>query len=361
MFRETMAALLCLVCSGSVAHAWGDRGHEVVGALAEDALIPAAKEFVRGAIGIEALYVAATWPDHARDDVGRFTGVEEYYAERMKSPREFSPYHFCDIPTGFDYASSPKHNVKDARGAIIGATKILKDGSAKRESRAIAMRYLVHLIGDIHQPLHVGNGYDHGANACSVKVENHVVNLHHFWDDNAVSEVGKLLAEPADAKAKPIRYVNEFVAGYKRKHPDWFQSATREKWGKGSLDSWIKESADSREANVYPDDPADMAGVPPAEKYKHRKYCVWYLDQDKDTRAPGVAIDPTKIPELTTAYVTNAGTVAETQLMKAGIRLAATLDLLARESAGAPKVSDAEQGEILDSIQAAFRNDGDHK
>jgi hypothetical protein len=169
-----LSLFVTVVFHGPRAYGWGDLGHEVVGAIAEGALKPATHNFVRGILGVEPLAVAATWPDHARGD-SRFGQKATSPDSEDNNPHNFANYHFCEIPNGFSYTSKPMREKKDCYGAITGATQLLIDKSHQytRAEKMIALRYLVHIIGDVHQPLHVGNGHDLGANLCQILL----------WDD----------------------------------------------------------------------------------------------------------------------------------------------------------------------------------
>ena len=135
----------------SRAYAWGDLGHEVVGDIAEQLIEPQTKSYVRGILGVEPFVAAATWPDHVRDD-DRF-GHTDYDPEKHDhDDHDFAPFHICEIPTGYTFENNPMQTAKNCYGAAVHSVEILKNASASREEKMIALRYLIHVMGDISVP-----------------------------------------------------------------------------------------------------------------------------------------------------------------------------------------------------------------
>lgn len=344
--------------------AWGDLGHEIVGAVAEATIETSTKDFVRGLMGLEPLAVSAVFPDHVRDDE-RFGHQDKDPDKRAADNHDFADYHFCEIPTGFTYDTRPHPSEKDCFGAVTNSIRLLKDmsGEVSREEKMIALRYLVHVIGDVHQPLHVGNGYDIGANLCRIrtwKKPNVGINLHSFWDTDIVEYLGETYADKTLTPPRgPAIYLSGYMSNLRRLHPDLFTAAAKAKYSAGDLKTWLQESQALREGGVYP----DPAGTDPNENYKHRKYCGWFSDQLHSTFGEGSPIpgkmqlaDLPLLDEET--YGKPNAKLVEMQLMKAGLRLAGVLDDIARVAtqAGAPVLNNSVQEAILKAVQDAFRN-----
>lgn len=167
-----MLACTCLV--PTVACAWGNQGHDIIAAVAYDRLTPDAQHAVNRILGRVALMDGATWPDKIR-----------------LSRRETSNWHFVDIPlaeSSYDEARDCK--LDPERGdcavkAIARCEAALRDGTdGCGQSETESLEFLIHFIGDIHQPLHCEDDTDRGGNekavcffrACSKK------NLHATWD-----------------------------------------------------------------------------------------------------------------------------------------------------------------------------------
>ena len=361
--------LLLLTMSASVqAWGWADTGHAIVGYIAEDQIKPQTKDFVRGVLGVEPLSVAAIFPDHVKDDQ-RFAHKESDPNKRAADNHDFGSYHFCEIPTGYNYDNRPNKAVKDCFGAITKSIELLKDTSERfsREEKMLALRYLVHVMGDVHMPLHVGNGFDLGGNACQIhwKEASNTVNLHAFWDDQMVQVLGQTYADP---KATPARraaiYAPDFVANMKRSHPEMFNEKAKQQAYQGELKTWLMETQALREGGLYPDDPEKMKSVAKGEEHKFRPYCAWYTDQDRNVLGEG-SPQPGKIPSDAMPILTEEqygrpnAKIVETQLMKAGLRLAATLDEIADAaiaSGKSPALGGEMEEKILKSVQDMFRN-----
>lgn len=367
----------------SQAWSWGGLGHEIVGAVAEERMEPATKDFVRGVLGIEPAAFAATWADAVRDDE-RFGHDEHEYNQDKKDADDhnFSDYHFVDVPTGFTYDTRPNKDLKDAYGALRGSIEILKDtsGHSTRPEKIIALRYLIHVMGDIHQPLHVGNAHDIGANFCYVnwRKETSPMSLHAVWDGNLVSEVGYALKDPSNPKAPAPRYYPEFMAAFKKLRSSELYAAKPKDASLTAIKSWIDESANIRDnkvlagdaattvrdIGVYPEKP-DALNAFPGTEYAHRPYCMWFSDTRKNlygSTSPKSKNDipASAIPRLDDAYIGTNVKVVERQLIMAGIRLAAVLDDIAEDVArsnrpGRP-VTDAEQEAALKTVQSLFHN-----
>ena len=89
------------------------------------------------------------------------------------------------MPDGEDYEKG-KHKGQ-AVEKVFDFTKTLKDKKSTKEDKVIALKFLVHLIGDLHQPLHVGNGTDRGGNDVKVKWFGEATNLHNIWDTRLIN------------------------------------------------------------------------------------------------------------------------------------------------------------------------------
>jgi hypothetical protein len=168
-------AAVSLMATCQVAFAWGQIGHRVTGAIAEKYLSFEARAAVREILGpSEGLAEAATWPDFMRSSTETFW------------KNEAPPYHFVTVPVGKSYAEVGAPPEGDAVTALRRFAAVLKDPPAGLESKRLALRFTVHIIGDLHQPLHAGSGADHGANDVKVKFFGEETNLHAVWDEGLI-------------------------------------------------------------------------------------------------------------------------------------------------------------------------------
>jgi len=157
---------------------WGQNGHRVVGQIAQNHLSPAAAAAVAKLLGPgdATLAQASTWADEIKSD---------------PHWRYASPWHYITIEDDvvFDHlppvpdAPEQIHSVVDA---IAYFTSVLKDPSSETQARIEALRFLVHFVGDIHQPLHVGRGADRGGNDVRIDWFGSNSNLHRVWDSDLI-------------------------------------------------------------------------------------------------------------------------------------------------------------------------------
>ncbi len=209
------AILAVLLCSTPSAHAWGCKGHQTVALIAEKHLTPEARQLVEKLLGEnpidpklkrwcgnatpDLMVDASTWPDDVRNE------------------RHNGPWHYIDIPRGKHKGSLEEYCSTDGcvTRAIEEQRAILKDKSTDSVKRAEAIRYLIHFVGDMHQPLHAINNGDNGGNCVPVKYlhhepllnpqhperEDYSPNLHQIWDTEIVERDMEV--------SNPHRYADE--------------------------------------------------------------------------------------------------------------------------------------------------------
>jgi len=164
-----MQRLFILLISASIVFGWGKTGHRVIGKIAEEQLSKAAKKEITAILGHTDLARVANWPDEIKSDPA--------WDHSHK-------WHYCTILEGAEYEGP------EAGGYAIEKVNefiaLLKEGTAPKEEQLNAMRFLVHLVGDLHQPLHVGNGTDKGGNDVKVTWFWDKSNLHRVWDSQMI-------------------------------------------------------------------------------------------------------------------------------------------------------------------------------
>ena len=149
---------------------WGKTGHRIVGEIAENYLTKNSKLQIKKLIGHHNLSRISNWADEIKSD--------------PKWDHAWD-WHYCTIPDEEDYEKG-KHKGQ-AVEKVFDFTKTLKDKKSTKEDKIIALKFLVHLIGDLHQPLHVGNGKDRGGNDIKVKWFGEATNLHSVWDTKLIN------------------------------------------------------------------------------------------------------------------------------------------------------------------------------
>jgi len=238
---------------------WGPEGHRLVAEIADAELTPAARAQVASILGPgQTLASISSWPDEIR-----------------RSRSETGPWHYVDIPIDkphLDMARDcPKGDCLLAK--IADFRKALQDPATTPAARREALMFLVHFVGDMHQPLHCSDNKDKGGNGVHVRLADRQTNLHSAWDSGLLTRLGteqQLL-------------------------PAWSPDAARHarKWSKGTVDDWAEQSHKASQKIVY--------GRLP-----------------KTAEGDAVTIDP--------AYEKRADALIRAQIERAGTRLARILN-----------------------------------
>lgn len=175
------AGLALLALHPGPAGAWGFDGHRIVGRLAESALSPAARAEARRLLADEpepTLAGVSTWADTLRDDPAwRHTGRWHWVNLPRENPCTYVAERDC--PDGDCVV-----------GAIAAQRAILADRSRPDAERRDALKFLVHFVGDVHQPFHAGFGFDRGGNQTQLRFDRQGWNLHSLWDSAMVKHAG---------------------------------------------------------------------------------------------------------------------------------------------------------------------------
>lgn len=171
-----LAAAMLTLCAATPAFAWGKTGHRVTGAIAEQYLSDEARREIAAILGVEDLAEASNWPDFMKSHPDRFWERTSY------------PWHWVTVPRGKHYSDVGAPPEGDAVFALDKFRKVLLDASSSLEDRQLALRFIVHLIGDLHQPLHAGNGRDAGGNRFIVTFFGETRNLHSVWDSGIIDQ-----------------------------------------------------------------------------------------------------------------------------------------------------------------------------
>lgn len=195
---------------------WGQIGHRTVGHIADGMLTKKARKQVKRILGNETLAEVSTWMDEVRSD---------------RAYDYANTWHYCTIPDGMTYETAPTQEGGDVVWAIEKIIKELKEGGSTPEEEETNLKFLVHLVGDVHQPLHVGNGTDRGGNDVKVTWFGSNTNLHSVWDTRMIDGKQFSYTEFAD-------WVN---------HPSKTQVTY---WQSASVRDWAHESMTFRD-QVY--------------------------------------------------------------------------------------------------------------
>jgi len=162
---------------------WGVTGHRTVGAIAQANLKPKVAKIVDELLGGQSLAFVSTYADEIRSDA-------QY--------DKFAPWHYVNFPFDSAYGDHPVNEDGDVIQGIEYCVSVLKDEGKSRDERAFYLKMLVHLVGDLHQPLHVGQADDRGGNRFYVKWFNESTNLHRLWDTQLIEHYNMSYTELAE-------------------------------------------------------------------------------------------------------------------------------------------------------------------
>ncbi len=270
---------MVLILSSPLASAFGPTGHRTVGKIAENYLSAKAKKEIKKLLDGNSLARVSTWPDKIRS-----------------APEEYShtyPWHYATWPIG-----QKKYSYKKTEGLLLVSLdkniNILKDQSRPKEKRSFALKFIVHQIGDLHQPLHIGNGKDRGGNACKVYFHKDITNLHRLWDTNLIAHTKLSYTE-----------LSSFIIKTHKKNTALFR--------KGTPLTWAKESRNLREL-IYP---KNLHSENEKKQSLNKTYCQY-------SKTPQVQDD--QIPRLSYLYSYQFMPILEKRIFQAGVRLAKILN-----------------------------------
>jgi hypothetical protein len=191
-----------MTASGS---AWGTTGHQIIAELAQRKLSAAAQAQVTTLLHGATLASVASWADDVRS-----------------SRPETARWHFVDIPREESHYEARRDCAPDAQGDCVIAAierfrRVLADRRRPESERAEALKFLVHFVADLHQPLHCIDDHDRGGNAVQVTLFGQPTNLHAVWDSGLIGHTGLTVAEyvarletaDVDASGTPILWAEE--------------------------------------------------------------------------------------------------------------------------------------------------------
>jgi hypothetical protein len=276
-------AALGAACASSPALAWGSEGHVLIAAIARDRLTPETRAKVDAILAqdkdqstpsdmLSRSYWADVWRDHGH--------------------RETALWHFADIELDHPDvdaacyghpASDEPASAGPAQSCVIDRVEAfaaeLGDPKTAPAERILALKYVLHFVGDMHQPLHMADNHDHGGNCVLINFGGlRNASLHSYWDTIIVEDLGK------DARAILTR-LNAGIT------PEL--AAT---WSQGDIRSWGLETNAVASSVAY--------------SFKTPAGC-------------GNDMGPITLPK---GYEARAQAAAATQLERAGVRLAVVLE-----------------------------------
>lgn len=304
MARHTLLTLLPLL--PSAAHAWGTLGHETVAFIAQNFVSADTKTWAQGILDdTSTSYLAsvATWADSYRYTTEGAFSAGYHYIDANDDPPDT-----CNVELSRDCPDE---------GCIVSAianyTSRVQSSSVSTTEKQKALKWVVHFLGDIHQPLH-NEALETGGNGITVTYDGASTNLHHIWDSNMPEQLvgGYALA---DAKSWATTLTTAIKSGtYKSAAAGWLDGI----------------DVDDAEASAL----------------------VWAKDTNKyvcSTVLPD-GVSAVETGDLSGDYYDGSIDVIKEQIAKAGYRLAAWLDLIATGETGLAKVKRDLSREAVDYV-----------
>jgi hypothetical protein len=209
--------LLALSAAAAPARAWGPQGHEIVGDLAARQLRPAARaEVARLLAGepVPTLAGVANWADELR-------GTES-------GPVRTSRLHYVNFKDGCEYV--PPRDCPGDQCVVAAINRdflVLSQRSQPDDARRDALKFLVHFVGDVHQPLHASPRGDHGGNDYQLNYRGRGTNLHAVWDGLILQHAGLPAADYADRLAAQPPLPPDLAGRSGRPAVDWAVESCR--------------------------------------------------------------------------------------------------------------------------------------
>lgn len=161
---------------------WSKTGHRVVGEVAQENLTKRATKEIAEILDGQTLADASTFGDEIKAD---------------SMYRKFSAWHYVNYPEDKKYGDEPPSTQGDLMTGIEKCIEMIEDENSTKADKAFYLKMLVHLIGDLHQPMHVGRLEDKGGNDIQVKWFNKGSDLHKVWDSNMIDDYGMSYTELA--------------------------------------------------------------------------------------------------------------------------------------------------------------------
>lgn len=264
------------------AFTWGANGHRIVAQICETHLSKSAKSELQDILGKEYLAEIANWPDYIKSEKGwkfanewHYTTIHLHQTVAEVKTAYGKDKKINDAIEAIELMKDILEGDQNASQYLEGLMKKNKAIPLNNSTKATALAFLVHLVGDIHQPLHVGKNNDQGGNKITVEYFSERTNVHSVWDSKIIEHEKLSYTE-----------FSHFI--------DKYTEAEIAECQKVSIEDWARESIEHRE---------DI-------------YNTLYDFTDRDTG----------LPSFSWNYQHDNIKVVEERLLKGGLRLAGLLN-----------------------------------
>lgn len=163
---------------------WSKLGHRVVGEVASEHLNRRAQKAISELLDGQSLAAVSNYADEIKAD---------------RTYRDFSPWHYVNFPADQKYTDGTPDPAGDVVSGIQKCIAILENPASKQEDKVFYLKMLIHLIGDLHQPMHIGREEDRGGNDIQLQWFGRGSNLHKIWDADMINDYGMSYTELAQS------------------------------------------------------------------------------------------------------------------------------------------------------------------
>lgn len=242
----TILATVSITFTTQNIYAWGVLGHNAAAQVAIDILMeqnsPALLQ-VNKILQTEDMVTASTWADEVRSSPkGEWSHTGPYHYEKIADGDSFIN-HLKNQPSDLQKKGGPVE-------ALLKCEDILSDAKSSLQAKEYAVRFLIHFIADIHQPLHTGPIDDNGGNKTSVNWNGFPISLHQVWDSQIIALGHKNFFDSGSRTEQIQKYANYLISINKN-------NLFLKDQNKTSYQDWIAESMVPRvEAYTHKDDGA---------------------------------------------------------------------------------------------------------
>lgn len=250
--RISLALIVFMLSLSMWAHGdtppWSKTGHRVIGEVAQKHLTRKAWKAISDLLDGETLAEVSNYGDEIKSD---------------RAYSKFSPWHYVNFPADKAYTEVTPSPQGDVVLGIEKCIAILKDPQTPRNDEVFYLKMLIHLIGDMHQPMHIGRAEDRGGNDIQLQWFGRGSNLHRVWDSNLIDDYGMSYTELA------------------RTLPRWSREKI-EQIQQGSVYEWVEEIQEVTN-RVY-------ASVEVGEKLSYRYSYDWWDTVEAQLLTGGVRL-----------------------------------------------------------------------
>ena len=196
--------VLISICVPLAAFAWGQSGHRIVGELAQTQLNKKANKKITALLNSSTVAMESNWGDFIKSD--------DAYAE-------YSAWHYTNIEGGVTRQQFDSLALLQNRGALVYRVGYLIDELKANPNDTVKLKLLIHLVEDLHCPMHMGRPENRGGNSIKIRWFNKETNLHALWDDALIESQGLSYTEYADYlhrthAAKPLLFDKKMIVDW---------------------------------------------------------------------------------------------------------------------------------------------------